>query len=54
VRTRLTAVVVALLLFRAGGRRGRLLGYGRDEGAGPWLPEVPARRVIRRSPTAGG
>ena len=31
------------------GRWGRLLGYERDQGTGPWLLEVLARHVIRRN-----
>jgi hypothetical protein len=30
---------------------GRLLGYERDQVAGPWLLEVLARRILRRATT---
>ncbi|WIM93024.1 PRC-barrel domain containing protein [Actinoplanes oblitus] len=38
--------VVAAVVTR--GPWGRLLGYERDRGAGPWLLEIFARHVIRR------
>jgi hypothetical protein len=41
-RERLVAVVVT------DGPWGRLLGYEREELAGPWLLEVAARRIMRR------
>ncbi|MFI5890089.1 hypothetical protein ACIA5D_08200 [Actinoplanes sp. NPDC051513] len=39
--------VVAAIVVR--GRWGRLLGYERDETAGPWLLEQFARRIWRRN-----
>ena len=41
-RERIASVIVTP------GRWGRLLGYERDEGQGPWLLEWFARRVVRR------
>jgi hypothetical protein len=39
---RVTAAIVTT------GRWGRLLGYERDQGAGPWPLEILARHVLRR------
>jgi hypothetical protein len=41
-RERVTAMIVTA------GRWGRLLGYERDEHAGPWLLEHLARWILRR------
>ena len=38
--------IVAAIVTK--GRWGRLLGYERDRGAGPWLLEMLAHHVIRR------
>lgn len=42
-------VVTAALVVR--GRWGRLLGYEREQVAGPWIVEWLARRVLRHSQT---
>jgi hypothetical protein len=44
-RERITAVIVTA------GRWGRLLGYERDQHAGPWLLQRLARLILRRHTT---